>query len=195
MPFCCFVMRRLIWFYSLWMRPACWCCQQPSNCHSGDREQPRPSHIIVIETGHEIISMAILSLPPADWQMNPNPCYNELCYKRGSGVHCTFIFCMLSIYMYRRWTEVSVTMAYMQFFKTESRNSFTIYSRYVNRHDVTGSVQVGGLFQCLFLGFSIVCICLHSKQARVNEDGPKRKRTNTRGITDHGRLIPARQKC
>ena len=91
---------------------------------------------------------------------------------------------------YRRWTEVFVTMADMRVFKIESRNSFIIYSPYVKRHYVTGSVQVGGLSQRFFLCFSAVCICLHSKQARVNEDGQKRKRTDPRGKTHRGRLIP-----
>ena len=45
-----------------------------------------------------------------------------------------------------------------------------------------------------FLGFSNVCICLHSKQACVYKDGQKGKRTDPRGKTGCGGFIPARQK-
>ena len=65
----------------------------------------------------------------------------------------TSFFKSYSFIIYRRWIQVFVTMADMRFFKTESRNSFTIYSRYVKRHDVTESVQGCGLSQRLFQDF------------------------------------------
>ena len=51
-----------------------------------------------------------------------------------------------------------------------------------------------GISLCSFLGFSNVCICLHSKQACVYKDGQKGKRTDPRGKTGCGGFIPARQK-